>query len=333
MVLGTTLIVVLGASLAHAFRVLNCSTSFFEIQESVDQHKPLSLTDDSLSTGILKAYASSCEADRETGALIVDVGSNKGSTLLRYFTIWSNLEDVLLRKWYHSQDMFEFDKGKHLLSAPQVYALDPLKSAEIMTKKLIVDFQLTGFLHFDALAMSNTTGTVHMYLPQKRGRVDEGGQVETGSVLSQWRDRGGLKVDGINMTTLDNFLKAKKLHEKEITFLKIDVEKLDFLVIKGASRVFDKQLVHLGQYEYIRGAIDLIEITSWLKQRGYASYVLWGHRKLLRLDGLSTDAIKQVGAKIAQLNILFARIKDRCVAKALVTYVGETTLFPYKCFH
>ena len=137
------------------------------------------------------------------------------------------------------------------------------------------------------------------------------------------------------MTTLDRFLETKKLHKKEITFLKIDVERLDFLVIKGASRVFDEQLVQLGQYEYITGAIDLIEITVWLKQRGYASYLLFGHRELLRLDGLSTDAIKRVGNKIAQLNVLFARTrtKDRCVSRALASYVGKTALFPYKCFH
>ena len=41
--------------------------------------------------------------------------------------------------------------------------------------------------------MSDTTGMTHMYLPKDRGRLDEGGQVETGNIVSQWRDRGGVK--------------------------------------------------------------------------------------------------------------------------------------------
>ena len=52
---------------------------------------------------------------------------------------------------------------------------------------------------------------------------------------------------------------------KEIAFLKIDVEKLDFLVIQGASNVFKNQLVQLGQYEYVDGAISLVKITKWLE--------------------------------------------------------------------
>ena len=92
-------------------------------------------------------------------------------------------------------------------------------------------------------------------------------------------------------------------------------------------------MVQLGQYEYINGAMDLIKMTVWLKDRGYASYALWGQRRLLRLDGLSTDAMRRVSDKVAQCNILFARAKDRCVSRALTSYVGNTTLFPSRCFH
>ena len=269
----TFLVFLIGANLAREAIAqkqgsVNCSTNFLSMTEDVKMQKSYSNMDDSLGTGILKAFASSCEAERDGAPLIIDVGSNKGGTLLRYFTIFSNLEDIMLRKWYHSQGMFEFDMGKVLQSAPQVFAIDPLKTAEKKMSKLIVDFQLTSYLHFDALAMGNTTGTVHMYLPKEKGRVDEGGQIETSGVESQWKDRGGVKVEGIEMTTIDRYLAGKKLLGKEIAFLKIDVEKLDFLVIQGASNVFKNQLVQLGQYEYIDGAISLVEITEWLKERG-----------------------------------------------------------------
>ena len=142
----STIVAVLGACLVHSAYSLNCSTSFLTIQDSVNHHKPLYSIDDTLGTGILKAFASTCEADREMlyaskeGPLIIDIGSNKGSTLLRYFTIWSNLEDIMLRKWYPSQGIFEFDLGKVLQSAPQVYAIDPLKPAQRMMSRLISDF-------------------------------------------------------------------------------------------------------------------------------------------------------------------------------------------------
>ena len=206
------------------------------------------------------------------------------------------------------------------------------KAKKKKMSKLIVDFQLTSYLHFDALAMGNTTGTVHMYLPKEKGRVDEGGQIETSGVESQWKDRGGVKVEGIEMTTIDRYLAGKKLLGKEIAFLKIDVEKLDFLVIQGASNVFKNQLVQLGQYEYIDGAISLVEITEWLKERGYTSYVMWSPRNVLRLDGLSREGIERVSGKLAQVNVLFARMKDRCVSRALASYAGKPNLFPFKCF-
>ena len=83
---------------------------------------------------------------------------------------------------------------------------------------------------------------------------------------------------------------------------------------------------------YIDGAMSLVEITEWLKERRYMSYVMWGPRNVLRLDGLSRDGIEGVSCKLAQVNVLFARMKDRCVSRALASYVGKPNLFPFKCF-
>ena len=66
------------------------------------------------------------------------------------------LHNLLKFEGYHtvevvsSQGMFEFDMGKVPQSAPQVFAIDPLKTAEKKMSKLIVDFQLTSYLHSDA---------------------------------------------------------------------------------------------------------------------------------------------------------------------------------------
>ena len=290
------------------------------------------MVDDSIGNGLLVSSGVHCDADRERAEkhpLVIDIGSNKGSTLLRYFMLWSNLEDVMLSRWYTKQGLYDYGNVA-LTEDLQVYAIDPLPMAKKKTRKMIREFGLLGKLHFEQLALSNATGIANMYLPAKRGEIDEGGQLEHNS-KSQWHDNG-FKLEDVNMMTLDKFLVKNNISTREISFLKIDAEKSDFNVILGGITAFESQRVQAGQLEYIDGAMDLEEVVNWLKKRQYSSFIMWGPRSLVRLDNLTSEDIEIVKRNVDQCNIFFVRKKDACLARALSTYVADEETFPLSCW-
>jgi FkbM family methyltransferase len=107
--------------------------------------------------------------------------------------------------------------------------------------------------------------------------------VDDGSGMNSLYDRRGMDVaraikkERVDITTIDGYCERNRI--AQIDFLKVDVEGHELGVLRGMSRMMERGLVHVIQFEYggcnLDARVHLCDIWDFLEPHGFRFYKLF----------------------------------------------------------
>ena len=174
-------------------------------------------------------------------------------------------------------------------SLGKVYAFEPNpKQVERLKESLFLN--QAQQVHIVEAAASDKNGSALFY------------DAESGSSLIKNEAEGhiGYKIKGfkVKTMTLDTFVKQRGI--RKVDFIKIDAEGADYLVLKGAAALLQKQtapdlMVEVIDKELIRAGASSSEVIEYLKGFGYTPY------------DFTSDGLRRYTGKITTANLFFTK--------------------------
>lgn len=152
-----------------------------------------------------------------------------------------------------------------------VYAFEPQIQLYSYIKKIIQLFNWHN-VTLEHVALSNTTGTVTLYIPQNaRGKASTPGA----SIVTPAANKAMDHTETVTMQTVDNYCTQ---HNIIPHFLKIDVEGNELKVFEGARNILLKhkpKIIVEIEARHI-GEVQVMATFEYLKQLNYTGYILHG---------------------------------------------------------
>ncbi len=166
---------------------------------------------------------------------------------------------------------------------PQIFAFEPVKSTFNALKKVISDLQLNDIVTVEQKAFADRTYEGNFVDSETPGN-------ELGAITTN------TKYAKVLITSVDEYYE-QNFKSRKIDVLEIDTEGFDPLVLKGATKVLQSNLVRLLIFEYHGMAEwqkkDLKDVVDSLDQVGYDCYFMMNtKRSLLRLTGCWVSAFE-----------------------------------------
>jgi hypothetical protein len=101
-----------------------------------------------------------------------------------------------------------------------------------------------------------------------------------------------------SLQALDTVLEDPRYRDLPWNLLKLDTDGYDFLIMKGAARLFDRRAPAIF-FEFVpeifeKQGEDPMAALAWLAERGYSRFTVFTNfgEKLLTADAKFTDAVK-----------------------------------------
>lgn len=218
------------------------------------------------------------------GNIVLDIGANIG-----YYTlVFSKLVDV---------------EGK-------VFAFEPeLENFRLLEKNVLLNKYSNVIL--ENVALSNKNGTAKLYLSEERNGMHR-------IYPSHFCQEKYLEVD---MISLDDYFKNKTLN-KEISFIKIDVEGSEFGVLQGMKNLLEKNkhlkiLIEFNPSGIKEFGANPKDVLNLLQQYGFKIYIVDTRKNELVLIEDMEDLIKKYDGKISDKN---PRMTNLLCSKDLLSY-------------
>lgn len=227
--------------------------------------------------------------------MICDPASSYGSFVV-YALFPEYWEFVFLQSYLETTDVF-FDVGSHtghysLVAASKIlsghiYAFEPTPSNNKLIKKNVAINQLEKTITVEEMAISNAVGWSNFVL-EKESEVNhleyEKSRIATG------------KVQKVKTTTLDNYTLKKNI--SSISFLKIDTEGAELLILEGAKRLLKNQKIDVILFELNPKVEDFFnyknKICSLLDKNKYHLFEFTDQGNLTEINSELLDPEKTI---------------------------------------
>jgi FkbM family methyltransferase len=239
-----------------------------------------------------------CEAiiGRAHGATVANHDRNGEAALVEH--LWGNLRyfvDVGANRGSWTKMVLASGKAAAgLLFEPGMEALKVLRS----------EFASCQQVEIIPAALSDSPGEAVF--------LEEEGAGETSSLSMSAAHAPGKKIT-VRVTTLDAEIDQRAW--TNVDFLKIDAERFDFHVLRGAQNLLRAERILAGQFEYGGAWKDsgstLTRAFAYLSELGYDVY-------LLRNDGLYQPDIRFYGEYFGYSNYVFIRSNARQLLKGIM---------------
>ena len=239
----------------------------------VDNHKMYLDTNDSLGLSVHGVYepleTEVVKKIIKNGSIVLDVGANIGYYTLIFAKLVGN-------------------KG-------EVFAFEPeLENFKILEKNVLMNNYTNVILK--NVALSDSNGKTRLYLSEERSGMHR-------IYPSHFCGEQYLEV---NMISLDNYFKNKIL-EKEISFIKIDVEGSEFGVLQGMKNLLDKNkhlkiLLEFNPSGIKEFGANPIDVLNLLQEYGFNIYVVDKSKKDLILIEDKKTLLKKYDGEVFDKN-------------------------------
>eukprot|EP00960_Hanusia_phi_P061480 764855-Hanusia_phi.AAC.1 len=258
--------------------------------------------------------------------VVIDVGANKGYSLLRYGFLWGNLHFEEIR---HHVKHLQWRSNMYESNKLVLYALEPTKSALVVLNELRRKTEAYYPFNLHGIGLSDHAGVAKFRTPYKNVG-------DEGPTMGYVPGRSEVLQEEVNITTLDIFWdrEIRPKYPGKITYIKIDVEGFDAYVIRGMKSLLKAGHVLAFEFEFADSWKDgrtgnpesLDAIIKFLKDLDYhcfSPHLAHGFQTVFKAVTDNHPWVAQLSKVSRPQNIVCLHQKQRCYDRFLRSYVMQ----------
>jgi FkbM family methyltransferase len=268
--------------------------------------------------------------DKQPHTTILEIGANKGFSLVPYFSLWGDFGDTLVKTVAHRRPYAGHAAGKLT-----VHAFEPLSSTFAVLKRVADHFGPIGMhsLSVHNLAVSNfTADVIDIAAPNTEEATELAGlSLGSGAGKGHAPSAKGL-VERVRVETVDGLV--QRLGVGRVIHMKVDTEGNDGRVIYGADRTLHAGAIVTATLEYDRRAwhsvfgTPLREVVRFLHARGYDAFFV-SNSRLIKLSPVDWQPFYE---DTAWANLWISLRASACANKVITAFAAKTDDIPATCY-